>query len=123
MHEFRNVHDSTTIKRKLKDKYIGPLLIHHVNKHTLIVENIFTGKITTVHKDLAKVLPEKESGKYDNLVDLAKIKCGTGLTYDQWLDLWAQGKLSDIFKKSAKDLETYGDKDHSPSPVTSAESS
>ena len=107
---------NSTIRRKLKDKYIGPLLIHHVNKFTLIVENIFTGKITTVHKDLAKLLPEKEPGKYDNLIDLAKIKCGKGFTYDQWLDLWAQGKLSDIFKKSAKDLETYGDE--GPFPLT-----
>ena len=39
-----------------------------------------------------------------------------GFTYDQWLDLWAQGKLSDIFKKSAKDLETYGDE--GPFPLT-----
>ena len=35
---------NSSIIRKLKNKFIGPLLIHHVNKYILIVENIFTGK-------------------------------------------------------------------------------
>ena len=96
------------IRRKLKHKYIGPLLVHFVNDFTLIVENIFTGKVTTVHKDLAKVLPERDH-KYDNIIHLAKIKCGSGFTYEEWQDLWAKGKLSELFHRSVKDLQSYGD--------------
>ena len=97
------------IRRKLKNKFLGPLLVHHVNDYTLIVENIFNGKVTKIHKDLAKILPEKDIDKYDNLVDLAKIKCGSGFTYEHWLDLWVKGRLSALFQRSITDLQHYGD--------------
>ena len=95
-------------KYKLRAKWYGPFLIHQSDFTTACIgENILTGRIGFLNKDLLKVIPEKDILKYRSLPNWAKEKMGGGHTYDMWLDMFNNGELSPLFTRSARDLE-YG---------------
>ena len=95
-------------KYKLRAKWYGPFLIHQSDFTTACIgENILTGRVGFLNKDLLKVIPEKDILKYRSLPKWAKEKMGGGHTYDMWLDMFTNGELAPLFTRSAKDLE-YG---------------
>jgi hypothetical protein len=95
-------------KYKLRAKWYGPFLIHQSDFTTACIgENILTGRVGFLNKDLLKVIPEKDILRYRSLPKWAKEKMGGGHTYDMWLDMFNNGELAPLFTRSTGDLE-YG---------------
>ena len=80
-------------KIKFRSKYTGPFIIHDVLDSALFVESCLTGRLLYLHKDHARIIPEKDAEQYESLPALAKIKIGKGHTYEEWQTYLHDGTL------------------------------
>ena len=95
-------------KRKLRNRYYGPFVIHQVLNKAVIAESILTGRLTYLNKDLMRIIPEKSVEKYKNLPPLAKLKMGGGHSYEDWLTMYTEGTLTAELNRSLND-PAYGE--------------
>jgi hypothetical protein len=95
-------------KKKLRARYHGPFILHDILNKAVIAESVITGRLTYLNKDLIRLIPEKDVETYKNLPSLAKLKLGGGHTYEDWLQLWAEGTLIREFDRSRND-PIYGE--------------
>ena len=86
-------------KRKLRKKWYGPFLIREVLTTVLVVESVLTNKVSYLNKNLVKRIPEKSMQKYNDLPIFAKIKFGSGFTYDYWMNLHNNNQLKAMVNK------------------------
>ena len=94
-------------KIKMRNKFVGPFLVHQVLDETVIAESCHTGRIGFVHKMFIRVIPEKDADKYERLPACAKLKLGAGHTYEHWQNLLHDDKLLETIGRGQGEL-TYG---------------
>ena len=97
-------------KIKFRPKYTGPFLIHQVFDSTVAAESCKTGRITFIHKQFLRIIPEKDTQAYETLPLLAKIRLGRGHTYAEWQELLHKGELEQTLNRTNKGVD-YGTED------------
>ena len=73
----------------------------------LFVESCLTGRLLYLHKDHARIIPEKEAEQYESLPALAKIKIGKGHTYAEWQKYLHDGTLLEKIDRNTTSVD-YG---------------
>ena len=99
---------SVNERRKLRPRYYGPWLIHVVLDGTVLAEHVTTGKTSYLNLDHVRLLPEKPAEKFSDLPEIARQKCGAGCSYEEWVELWANGRFPNLYDRSSKEQFPYG---------------
>ena len=104
----QNKTPATTEKLKLRPRYYGPFVVHEVLNKTAICESTLSGRITFIHKQFIRPIPEKNKEVYKALPTLAKLKLGGGHSFQEWMEKTAEGKILEEFTRNLQE-KNYGD--------------